>query len=37
MPGNLFFDVDGTGDSEQVQIATLSSGLALSNTDIFIF
>jgi Ca2+-binding RTX toxin-like protein len=35
--GNLFYDVDGTGDSEQVQIATLSSGLALSNTDIFIF
>jgi len=35
--GNLFFDIDGTGDSQQVQIATLSSGLALSNTDIFIF
>jgi Ca2+-binding RTX toxin-like protein len=35
--GNLFFDVDGTGEGEQVQIATLSSGLALSNTDIFIF
>jgi Ca2+-binding RTX toxin-like protein len=35
--GNLFFDIDGTGDIAQVQIATLSSGLALSNTDIFIF
>jgi Ca2+-binding RTX toxin-like protein len=35
--GNLFFDMDGTGNCEQVQIATLSSGLALSNTDIFIF
>ena len=35
--GNLFFDIDGTGDSEQVQIATVSSGLALSNADIFIF
>ena len=35
--GALFFDADGTGDSEQVQIATLSSGLALGNTDIFIF
>jgi len=35
--GNLFFDIDGTGDIAQVQIATLSSGLALSNTDISIF
>ncbi len=35
--GNLFFDVDGTGDSQQVQIATLSSGLAMTNADIFIF
>ena len=35
--GNLFFDIDGTGEGEQVQIATLSSGLAMSNADIFIF
>jgi Ca2+-binding RTX toxin-like protein len=34
--GNLFFDIDGTGDIAQVQIATLSSGLALSNADIYI-
>jgi Ca2+-binding RTX toxin-like protein len=35
--GALFFDADGTGESEQVQLATLSSGLALGNADIFIF
>ncbi len=35
--GALFFDADGTGESEQVQIAALSSGLALGNADIFIF
>ena len=35
--GNLFFDIDGTGDRAQVQIANLSPGLALSNTDIYIF
>lgn len=35
--GALFFDADGMGESEQVQIATLSSGLALGNADIFIF
>ncbi len=35
--GNLFFDIDGTGDIAQVQIATLSSGLAMTNADIFIF
>jgi Ca2+-binding RTX toxin-like protein len=35
--GNLFFDIDGTGDTQQVQIATLSSGLAMTNADIFIF
>jgi Ca2+-binding RTX toxin-like protein len=34
--GALFFDVDGTGISEQVQIATLQAGLALSNADIYI-
>jgi Ca2+-binding RTX toxin-like protein len=35
--GNLFFDIDGIGDRAQVQIANLSPGLALSNTDIYIF
>jgi hypothetical protein len=35
--GALFFDVDGTGSSEQVQIATLSIGLAMTNADIFVF
>jgi Ca2+-binding RTX toxin-like protein len=35
--GNLFFDIDGIGDIVQVQIATLSSGLAMTNADIFIF
>jgi Ca2+-binding RTX toxin-like protein len=31
--GNLFFDVDGLGGTSQVQIAQLSTGLALSNTN----
>ena len=35
--GNLFFDIDGTGDSAQVQIATLSPSLNLSHEDIYIF
>jgi pimeloyl-ACP methyl ester carboxylesterase len=35
--GNLFFDVDGTGTNEQVQIANLSPGLALTNANIYIF
>jgi Ca2+-binding RTX toxin-like protein len=35
--GNLFFDIDGIGDIAQVQIANLSSGLAMTNADIFIF
>ena len=35
--GALFFDVDGTGDSAQVQIANLSPSLALTNSDIYIF
>lgn len=35
--GALFFDVDGTGSSEQVQIATLSTGLAMTNADILVF
>jgi Ca2+-binding RTX toxin-like protein len=34
--GALFFDVDGTGANQQVQIANLQAGLALSNTDIYI-
>ena len=35
--GALFFDVDGTGATAQVQIATLQTGLALTNADIRIF
>jgi Ca2+-binding RTX toxin-like protein len=35
--GALFFDADGTGSSEQIQIAQLSTGLAMTNTDIFVF
>ena len=35
--GNLFFDIDGTGESEQVQIANLSPSLNLGHTDIYIF
>ena len=31
--GNLWFDSDGTGVTAQVQIAQLSTGLALSNTN----
>ena len=31
--GNLWFDSDGTGAAGQVQIAQLSTGLALSNTN----
>jgi Ca2+-binding RTX toxin-like protein len=31
--GNLWFDSDGTGAINQVQIAQLSTGLALSNTN----
>ena len=34
--GGLFFDVDGLGGNGQLQLATLSSGLALTNNDIFI-
>jgi Ca2+-binding RTX toxin-like protein len=34
--GALFFDVDGSGASAQVQIAKLSPGLALTNQDIFV-
>jgi Ca2+-binding RTX toxin-like protein len=32
----LFFDQDGLGGTAQVQLATLNTGLALTNTDIFV-
>ncbi len=35
--GGLFFDADGIGATEQVQIATLSVGLNLTSADIFVF
>ncbi len=35
--GGLFFDADGIGGTAQVQIFTLSTGLAMTNADIFIF
>jgi hypothetical protein len=35
--GGLFFDADGTGSIQQVQIATLSSDLAMTHADIFVF
>lgn len=34
--GFLFHDSDGTGSIAQIQIATLNSGLALTNSDIFV-
>lgn len=34
--GALFFDADGTGSTAQVQIASLSTGLAMTNADIFV-
>jgi Ca2+-binding RTX toxin-like protein len=34
--GALSFDVDGAGGAAQVQIASLSTGLALTNNDIFV-
>lgn len=34
--GALFFDADGIGSTDQVQIASLSTGLAMNNTDIFV-
>jgi Ca2+-binding RTX toxin-like protein len=34
--GELFFDVDGNGSTAQVQLATLNSGLTLTNEDIFV-
>jgi Ca2+-binding RTX toxin-like protein len=33
--GSLFFDRDGIGAIAQVQIATLATGLAMTNNDIF--
>ena len=35
--GALFFDADGTGAIEQVQVATLSAGLEMGYNNIFIF
>ncbi|NJM90646.1 MAG: calcium-binding protein [Hydrococcus sp. RU_2_2] len=34
--GSLFFDADGLGGVNQIQIAILSTGLAMTNLDIFI-
>ncbi len=34
--GALFFDSDGTGAADQVQFAQLSTGLAMTNADIFV-
>ncbi|MBE8987078.1 proprotein convertase P-domain-containing protein [Nostoc sp. LEGE 12450] len=34
--GSLFFDQDGTGAIAKIQIATLNTGLSLSNADIFV-
>ena len=34
--GGLFFDADGNGGAAQIQIATLSTGLALTHNDIFV-
>jgi Ca2+-binding RTX toxin-like protein len=35
--GGLFFDADGTGTSQIIQVAQLSSGLAMTNANIFVF
>ncbi|NET34865.1 MAG: calcium-binding protein, partial [Cyanothece sp. SIO1E1] len=35
--GQLFFDIDGTGDTPQVQIAQLANGHNLNHADIQIF
>ena len=35
--GALFFDPDGTGGTAQVQFAQLSTGLAMTNADIFVY
>jgi Ca2+-binding RTX toxin-like protein len=34
--GALYFDIDGTGATAMTQIATLSTGLAMTNADIFV-
>jgi Ca2+-binding RTX toxin-like protein len=34
--GGLFFDVDGSGNAQQIQLATLSAGLDMSHTNILI-
>lgn len=34
--GALYFDTDGTGATEQVQLAGLPTGLAMTNADIFV-
>jgi Ca2+-binding RTX toxin-like protein len=34
--GSLFFDVDGTGATAQIQIAQLATGLSLTRNDIFV-
>lgn len=34
--GALFFDIDGLSGANQTQIATLSTGLAMTNNDIFV-
>ncbi|MBD1836598.1 calcium-binding protein [Cyanobacteria bacterium FACHB-472] len=35
--GGLFFDRDGIGGTAQVQFATVSTGLAMTNADVFVF
>jgi hypothetical protein len=35
-PGALFFDADATGAIAQVQLATLSPGLAMTKADILV-
>ena len=35
--GGLFFDADGTGTSQIIQVAQLSTGLALTHANIFVF
>lgn len=34
--GALFYDIDGIGRSRQIQLATLSTGLSLTNENIFV-
>ena len=35
--GSLFFDVDGTGSQDQIQIAQLQPGLSMTNENIVVF